>query len=278
MECHRFIGGNGHTGYGKFLIRTAQVDVQRVFLSAGFPPYLERAFLAATQLRNAPEIVRGTCSRSDVAHHVLPIQSGHAWAMITVSLNLVHALVRQMLAAERLIIFVQGPAQAEMIQGFLSCHAYHTRASSEINETQVRAWREEERSILVATPGVVDALFNVDLRFVVFYDGVSGFIQYHRCTSRGVMGKRCDVFLVHQCVANSAYSGVRRRRDHPRDFAARVYMQDYCLISSRCRRMLITECFDGTPRMCSEDDKAIKCDICDPDGEMTMVGRSALNA
>lgn len=279
-ECHELLGANAKRDISGVLSWTARYTLQRVFLTGTLPPYLEDRFIQSALFTIRPKIIRGSCIRPELAHHVLHI-SEKSKCMDTVVNNLVNTLRQLMKAEERMMIFVQSKSCAERLQKSLKCFIHHSSLpfTGNTQAYNLNSWLHAEHGIMVATSGLIQGLDYPDIRFVLFVDGAYGFFQFFQGSSRGGRrGQRCDVFLL--CDWTTQHVGANaeiQNRNRNSQTQATGHMWNYQYNVHECRQSLITECFDGIATRCDQIADAQKCDICDPDSPMTKLGQAALD-
>lgn len=254
--------------------------MQRVFLTASLPPYLEKKLLRLCHLDPKHTlIIRGSTVRPELAHHLLIVPPSKNRSAQHVLIDLVRALSTTLKKKERMIVFVPSVPEAEQLSRILHSAIHHSWLP-EVANTQamnIDMWLTGEKPCIVATPGLIQGIHYPHTRYVVFLQFAYGMMSYFQGSGRGGRnGDRADVFLVRDTVVQISMDRFANKPKYQTDVTALHDMFHYVTKHTTCRQLLITQCMDGKGISCEDIPSAQKCDVCDPHGVIAQIGQCAI--
>lgn len=281
-EAHEYLGGHRDRARQHMtqLAAASGWPMQRIFMTASLPPYLEKKLLRLSHLDPRHTLViRGRTVRPELAHHLLIVPPSKRRGAQEVLIDLVRALRGTLKPRERMIVFVPSIPDAERLSRILNAAIHHSLLP-EVANTQamnIDMWITGEKLCIVATPGLIQGFHYPHTRYVFFLQFVYGMMNYFQGSGRGGRsGERADVFLVRDPVVPFTMDRFATKPKCQTDVTALHDMYHYATKHTTCRQFLISQCMDGEGMNCEDFDEAELCDVCDPHGVMTQIGQSAL--
>lgn len=258
----------------------SELPIQKIFLTATLPPYLEKPLLRKIRLPNSTLICRSLTDRPELAHHIITVRQVDKPAM-DVGVNLVNALITTLRSDERIVIYTLTIDEAVKLSERLKCAVHHSGLPERGNTQAYNLfmWTSGQTPVMVATAGLIEGL-NAKVRYVIVLRLAYGALSYVQESGRGGRtGERCDVFYLRD---NTSMPGRYKFVEKPgmaKDLEADYYMSFYESHPALCRQITLTRCMDGedNARSCAQIPGCQKCDVCDPEGVMHKIGLAAVH-
>ena len=275
-ECHQIITCNGFRKHFNAVKELAQYLVQKVFLSATIPVYLEAYFLEQTYLPLSTKIIRQQTNRINLSYHVLQIDNRIHQSIKDWIVCLTHLLEETIFnSASRGIIFCLSRQEVDDI-----AMAFGNTKSHSDMDSQDRAQIQEEwfqgmgtnRQWMVATTTFIHGIDHPNVDAVIFVElpfGLMNFVQGAGRAGRG--GQSAYVFLLNYCM-----SFIEPHHSDPLDPIGVVPGNQFARNGDMCRRKILSQTMDGISVSCT-DIGGLECDICKQDHPLVVGSRRLLD-
>lgn len=272
-ECHQIITCDSYRSKFNAVKELAQFPVQKIYLTATLPVFLEDYFLQQVYLPPSTPVIREPTNRKNLMYHLLRVDQRVRKAKDVV-IDLAQLVEKDLWTeASRGIIFCLSRAEVDDIaKSFRDTKSHSDMEKSDRLEQQER-WREglPGHHWMVATTGFIHGIDHPSVDTVIFVEmpyGLNNFVQ--GAGRAGRSGRTAHVFLLQHCTTfiqppiNDIDTGA---------VAAGV---EFVENISDCRRTVISNIMDGLPVCCGDLYDAVKCDNCDPNHPMILASKKLL--
>jgi len=251
----------------------AQYVVQKIFITATLPPYLESHFLDQTYLPSSTQIIRSSTNRSNLGYHILNVDKRiHEIKSFTTRLtSLLEATFFS--PTSRGVIFCTSRDLVDDI----ATEFGNTKSHSHM-ESQQRAQIQEEwyfgtnRKWMVATTGFIHGIDHPNVDAIIFVDMPYGLMNFVQGAGRaGRDGQTAHVFLL-----NYHLSIIEPQSHFFLDGDAIIPGGQYARNITSCRRHIISEVMDGIRVSCDDLYGATKCDMCNPEDPLVIASNQLM--
>jgi len=201
-ECHQLTTCDTYRRKFSAVKELAQFPIQKIFLSATSPVFLEDYFLQQVYLPRSTIVIREPTNRKNIIYHKLRIEQRIRKAKDVV-LDLAKLVERELWTIEsRGIIFCLSRSEVDELAPFFGNTKSHSdMESSERSEVQER-WNEGllGHRWMVATTGFIHGIDHPNVDTVIFLEmpyGLNNFVQGGGRAGRA--GRPAHVFLLDYC-------------------------------------------------------------------------------
>jgi hypothetical protein len=272
-ECHQLSTCDTYRTKFNAVKELAQFPIQKIFLSATSPVFLEDYFLQQVYLPRSTIVIREPTNRKNIIYHKLRIEQRIRKAK-DVIIDLARLVERELWTIEsRGIIFCLSRSDVDELAPFFGNTKSHSdMESSDRSEVQER-WNEGllGHRWMVATTGFIHGIDHPNVDTVIFLEmpyGLNNFVQGGGRAGRS--GRPAHVFLLDYC---STFVMPRKTIvDTGAVAAGAKFVENF----SDCRRLILSDVMDGQAVCCGDLLDAEPCDICKPDHPMVVASRKLL--
>jgi hypothetical protein len=271
-ECHQVITSDTYRQKFNAVKELAQYPVQKVFITATLPVFLEDYFLQQVYLPRSTSVIREPTNRLNITYHLLRVEQRVRKAK-DVIIDLARLVEREQWTLEsRGIIFCVSRAEVdELASAFGNTKSHSDMHSGDRSELQEK-WNEglPGHRWMVATTGFIHGIDHPNVDTVIFLEmpyGLNNFVQGGGRAGRS--GRPAHVFLLDYCTtfmlpAIDVDSGAVA--------AGAKFVENH----SDCRREILSEVMDGIRIRCGDLFHAQRCDICNPSSSMVIASKKLL--
>jgi hypothetical protein len=250
-----------------------QYLVQKIYLSATMPLYLDPYFLDQVYLPRSTLIIRESTVRKNLCYHVLHLEKRVRKAIdVVVDLSM---LVEKetWTASSRGIIFCVTRAEVDEIAASFG----NTKSHSDMEPSDRLALQEKwyegisGHRWMVATTGFIHGIDHPHVDTVIFVDMPYGLTNFVQGSGRaGRSGGPAHVFLINcgQTFISPPPTEI--------DTGGIIPGTKYVCNVSDCRRVIVSDVMDGKIVRCGDFHDALKCDNCDPNHPLVIASRKLL--
>jgi Helicase conserved C-terminal domain len=271
-ECHQVITCDSYRQKFNAVKELAQYPVQKIFITATLPVFLEDYFLQQVYLPRSTPVIREPTNRTNIIYHLLRVEQRVRKAK-DVIVDLAKLVERDLWnVSSRGIIFCLSRGDVdELAPLFGNTKSHSDMESSDRLELQEK-WNEGHHGHhwMVATTGFIHGIDNPNVDTVIFLEmpyGLNNFVQGGGRAGRS--GRPAHVFLLDYCSTFMRPTiGV--------DSNAIVAGCDFVGNVSECRRGILSEVMDGVRVCCGDLIDAEKCDLCNPSNPMVVASKKLL--
>lgn len=271
-ECHQVTTRDTYREKFNAVKELAQYPVQKIFITATLPVFLEDHFLQQVYLPRSTPFIREPTNRKNIVYHLLRVEQRVRKAK-DVIIDLAKLVERELWTAEsRGIIFCLSRADVDELAPFFGNTKSHSdMPSSDRSELQEK-WNEGllGHRWMVATTGFIHGIDHPNVDTVIFLEmpyGLNNFVQGGGRAGRG--GRLAHVFLLDYCTTFLLPpTGI--------DSCAVGAGAEFVGNGSDCRRAILSDVMDGVRVCCSDLMNAEKCDICNPAHAMVVASKKLL--
>lgn len=261
--------------------------LQIIALTGTLPPHLYPAFLTLTGLNRNTLLIRASADRPEIGYHIVNV------TMRTVSL--LHHAAR--LAAnleiglrddERIIFFFKSNEECENFGQIYPCSIYHSKIIATLGyskEYNLGIWDSGENKVLASTTAAATGIDRPYIKYTVVVDNTYGLLTFSQETGRGGRRGEYSYGIILRNPNHHTCHNYGRRLDHPEDVKCTAAMQAFVVNVGECRRYKLLKSLDGETLCdkrqpyvtCKQIANANQCDICEPNSEMALRLKSAVN-
>lgn len=247
--------------------------MQKIFITATLPVFLEDYFLQQVYLPRSTRVIREPTNRKNIVYHLLRVEQRVRKAK-DVIIDLAKLVERELwTAASRGIIFCLSRADVdELASSFGNTKSHSDMGSSDRVEMQ-EMWNEglPGHCWMVATTGFIHGIDHANVDTVIFLEmpyGLNNFVQGGGRAGRS--GRPAHVFLLDYCTnfIHPPKSDI--------DCGAIAAGSKFVGNTSDCRRMILSDVMDGLPVCCGDLLDAQSCDICNPNNRLVIASKKLL--
>jgi hypothetical protein len=272
-ECHQIITCDSYRSKFNAVKELAQFPVQKIYLTATLPVFLEDFFLQQVYLPGSTPIIREPTNRKNLMYHLLRVDQ-RARKVKDVVIDLARLVEKDLWTeGSRGIIFCLSRAEVDdLAKSFGNTKSHSDMEHSDRSEIQER-WHEGllGHRWMVATTGFIHGIDNPNVDTVIFIEmpyGLNNFVQGGGRAGRS--GRTAHVFLLEYCTT------FIQPRINDIDVAAVAAGTEFVENVSNCRRTIISNVMDGLPVCCGDFLDAVKCDNCNPNHPMIVAYKKLL--
>src|SRR5204863_8151385 len=226
----------------------AQFPVQKIFLSATLPPFLQEYFFQLTALPSSTLIIRASTSRPNLRYHAMVVEP-----QIKSAENLAKELTnfleeKTFEELSRGIIYCTDILTTDALaDSIVACKSHSKMSAQELWQHQ-GMWKQGVRKWMVATTGFLHGIDYPDVKAVIFLDIPYGSLNIEQGAGRaGRNGEVANIFVVypinHIWLTDDSENDNGECRKHATEWVKR---------SNDCRRFGMTQLMDGLPISCKE--------------------------
>lgn len=271
-ECHQVITCDTYRKKFSAVKELAQYPIQKIFLTATLPVFLEDYFLQQVYLPRSTVIVREPTNRTNIMYHLLRIEQRIRKARDVV-VDLAKLVERELwTVASRGIIFCLSRVEVDEIAPLFGNTKTHSDMEPSDRSELQEKWNEglPGHRWMVATTGFIHGIDHPNVDTVIFLEmpyGLNNFVQGGGRAGRG--GRPAHVFLLDYCSTFiTPVTGV--------DCGAVAAGGRFVENRNDCRRTILSEVMDGLPVCCGDLLGADPCDVCKPSHPMVVASRKLL--
>jgi len=271
-ECHQIITCDTYRQKFNAVKELAQYPVQKIFLTATLPVFLEDYFLQQVYLPRSTVVIREPTNRKNLVYHLLRIEQRVRKAK-DVIIDLAKLVEQELWTmASRGIIFCLSRSDVDELAPFFGNTKSHSDMESSDRSELQEKWNEglPGHRWMVATTGFIHGIDHPSVDTVIFLEmpyGLNNFVQGGGRAGRGE--RPAHVFLLDYCSTfNQPKFGV--------DSGAVAAGSDFVRNKVDCRRIIISDVMDGVPVRCGDLLGAEPCDNCKPDRAMVIASKKLL--
>jgi hypothetical protein len=273
-ECHQVITCNIFRKKFDAVKELAQFPIQKIFITATLPVFLEDYFLQQVYLPRSTPVIREPTNRQNLIYHLLRVEQ-RVRKVTDVILDLTKLVERKLWTeASRGIIFCLSRADVDEIAGFFNNTKSHSFMEySDRSELQEK-WNEgfPGHRWMVATTGFIHGIDHPNVDTVIFLEmpyGLNNFVQ--GAGRAGRSGRPAHVFLLDH---RTTFLQLQTASDV--DKGAVAAGAKFIENVSDCRRTILSDVMDGKPVCCGDLFNALQCDNCDPNDSMVVASKKLL--
>ena len=258
----------------------AQFPVQKIFLSATLPPFLEEHFFQMAALPSSTLVIRAPTSRPNLRYHAMVVEP-QIKSVDDAAKELCNYLEEKTFEeSSRGIIYCADIATTDALaDSIIECESHSRMGASELWQHQ-GMWKQGERKWMVATTGFLHGIDYPDVRAVIFVKIPYGSLNIEQGAGRaGRNGEVANIFVLHPL--NHYWVGTDSRYRHQfgdYDPDCLIHAVDWVNSKTDCRRYGMSLLMDGQGTSCSDLPHAVKCDVCGPEDLMTAAIKKLLCA
>lgn len=271
-ECHQVITCDSYRQKFNAVKELAQYPVQKIFITATLPVFLEDYFLQQVYLPRSTQVIREPTNRKNIIYHLLRVEQRVRKAK-DVIVDLAKLVERELWnASSRGIIFCLSRADVDDLAPLFGNTKSHSDMESSDRLELQEKWNEglHGHRWMVATTGFIHGIDHPNVDTVIFLEmpyGLNNFVQGGGRAGRS--GRPAHVFLLDYCTTFMRSTiGV--------DSNAIVAGDEFVGNVSDCRRGILSEVMDGVRVCCGDLIDAEKCDLCNPNNPMVVASRKLL--
>jgi len=271
-ECHQVITCNNYRKKFDAVKELAQFPVQKIFITATLPVFLEDYFLQQIYLPSSTPVIREPTNRKNIMYHLLHVEQ-RVRKPADVLMDLAKLVERELWTnASRGIIFCLSRAEVDTLATFFGNTKSHSDMESCDRSELQEKWHEglPGHRWMVATTGFIHGIDHPNVDSVIFLEmpfGLNNFVQ--GAGRAGRSGRIAHVFLIDCCETFiQPQFGV--------DSGAVVAGAKFVGNKGDCRRTLLSDVMDGTSVCCGDLMDAILCDVCNPNSPMVISSKKLL--
>lgn len=237
--------------------RLAGYAVQKIYLTATLPPYLEQIFLRETSLQSSSIFIRAPTYRPNLRYHILPVTED---IKLHIATKLAKHLESEYFQSDsRGIIFCETIAMTKTVaQWFKGCLS-HSEMNAQSRLDLQNNWFMPGGSYtwMVATSGFIHGIDHPKVDAVIIIGKSFGLINLVQASGRaGRSNQTAYVF-----VLNDVHHNVLPPGQYTEDVTC-IRASNQWVSTPQCRRRGLTKHMDGEELSCYEIDAAEFCDIC----------------
>ena len=249
----------------------AQFPVQKIFLSATLPPFLQEYFFQLTALPSSTLIIRASTSRPNLRYHAMVVEP-----QIKSAENLAKELTnfleeKTFEELSRGIIYCTDILTTDALaDSIVACKSHSKMSAQELWQHQ-GMWKQGVRKWMVATTGFLHGIDYPDVRAVIFANIPYGSLNIEQGAGRaGRNGQVANIFVLHPL--NQVWIGANHQyRSTDEDPQCLTHAVDWVEAKTDCRRFGMSLLMDGQGTSCNDLAHAVKCDVCGPDDPIVAV-------
>jgi hypothetical protein len=271
-ECHQVITCDTYRHKFNAVKELAQYPVQKIFITATLPVFLEDYFLQQVYLPRSTPVIREPTNRKNIIYHLLRIEQRVRKAK-DVIVDLAKLVEKELwTVASRGIIFCLSRSDVdELAPLFGNTKSHSDMESSDRIELQEK-WNEGHQGHrwMVATTGFIHGIDHPNVDTVIFLEmpyGLNNFVQGGGRAGRS--GRPAHVFLLDYC---STFIQPTIGVDSGAIGAGTEFVGNV----SDCRRGILSDVMDGLRICCGDLMNAQKCDICNPNHPLVIASKRLL--
>lgn len=274
-EAHKvFIEDNFRASFLR-IRELAQFPIQKIFLSATLPPYLEEYFLMLTSLPSSTLVIRAPTPRPNLRYHAMTVEP-QIKSAVTLAKELSIFLEEKTFAeTSRGIIYCTDIATTDALANAVKGYKSHSQMWSNDLWQHQGLWREGDRKWMVATTSFLHGINYPDVRAIIFVNIPFGSMNIEQGAGRaGRNGKVANIFVLHPL--NQVWIGRHQQLTPTNDPQCIKHAIEWVTSRTECRRYGMSLLMDGNGTFCKDLENAAQCDICEPENPITAATRKFL--
>ena len=271
-ECHQVITCDSYRQKFNAVKELAQYPVQKIFITATLPVFLEDYFLQQVYLPRSTPVIREPTNRKNIIYHLLRVEQRVRKAK-DVIVDLAKLVERELWnVSSRGIVFCTSRGEVDALAPLFGNTKSHSDMESSDRLELQEKWNEGHHGHrwMIATTGFIHGIDHPNVDTVIFLEmpyGLNNFVQGGGRAGRS--GRPAHVFLLDYCE-----TFVRSSIDV--DVSAREAGENFVQNVSECRRGILSEVMDGVRVCCGDLLDAEKCDLCNPNNPMVLASKKLL--
>lgn len=181
-ECHQAITSDDYRKKFSSVKELAQYLLQKIFLTATLPPYLEEFYLQQVCLPASTVIIRAPTNRKHLRYHVLNVNQW-AWKLNDVAIDLARLVEKEVWTATSCgIIVCLSCADVDTLSQFFGKTKSHSYMEASDHVELQEKWCQglANHRWMVATTGFIHGIDQTNVDTVIFLDmpyGLTNFVQ-----------------------------------------------------------------------------------------------------
>jgi superfamily II DNA helicase RecQ len=251
-EAHEILLSQDYRQFANCLKSIVEVPVQLVFLSATLSPLAEQSLSSFFNI--SPSLcvtVRAPTPRREISYRFLKLEDTEA--MVN-RIKVVCATT--LLKEERGIIFCNSYDDCNMLSEVLKIPKYSGQMTTTAKSETFNLWKTGLPQWIVATSGFGHGINCSSVRHILHFHPPPNLSRFCQETGRaGRDGK--------PALSETLYTDIRPCSNADSDEYGEAAMNRLLTLHDQCRRIEITQFFDGDPVTCSTLQNAQRCDFCE---------------
>lgn len=240
------------------------IDAQKIYLTATYPPFLHNHFCKCTGLPTDTLVVRAPTSRPELRLHVVHLKRGEDLCKRAYSVAIRLMNLDEWESDTCGLILARSVHDCQEIAKMLGCGAYFSKETNEQKHIDLTMWQglnPTRPRWIVCTTALSHGINNPRLAVVIEAGLPSGLFEHLQMIGRNSRNHQPSVVVT---IVGAGERITRNPADKVLDVSLKTVMETWVDNKARCRRELLSEVMDGVAVTCKDLTGCQLCDICQP--------------
>ncbi|KAF4617822.1 hypothetical protein D9613_006450 [Agrocybe pediades] len=265
-EAHLMLTQSSFRANFSKLCQLAQFPVQKIYLSASLPPRLMPHFLRHAALPSSTNIVRARADQPNISYNVVKYTSMETEKPLEVAILIAKFLESGYMEEDQLgMIFCTSKREVEWLHTNFTLCSSHSDQMLEERARNEGLWKTSTHRWIASTTVLMQGIDSPRVGAVIFVKIPFGAMNIYQGAGRGGRdGRTSWAILLHE---NNRKLTTKGRNFDGVDAEALQEAYKFAEMD-QCRRIVLSELMDGSPRTCTDLQTNALCDFCNSDSSL----------